>query len=59
MKDIITERIQEIVREINILLDDRDKMSSQIRKLNDNIVAKQGAIYELKNLLELEEPKKD
>jgi len=52
MNEIITERIQEIVQEINTLLEDRDKMSSQMRKLNDNIIAKQGAIYELKKLME-------
>ena len=57
MNDIIAERIQELVKEINNLLEDRDKMNTQIRRISDNIVAKQGAIYELKGLLELE--KKD
>ncbi len=57
MKDIIIDRIQELVKEINDLLENRDIISNQINKINENIVAKQGAIFELKNLLESE--KKD
>ena len=55
MKEIIIERIQEIAKEINELLEDREKISAQMRAINDNITAKQGAIYELKGLLDFQD----
>ena len=52
MKDQIARRIQELVREINDTLRLRESYQDEIRKCDDNITAKQGAIFELKALLE-------
>jgi len=52
MKDTIITRIDELVREINDLLSHRDKLSSQIDRMGNEVSGKQGAIYELKRLLD-------
>ena len=52
MKDIMIERIKEIAQEINDLLDSKKKLLEQMKVADSNIIAKQGAIYELKKLIE-------
>ena len=52
MKDIIAKRIQELVGEINDNLRLRESYQEEIRKCDDSITAKQGAIFELKDLLD-------
>jgi len=59
MEEIITERLQEIVQEINSLLENRNDMVMELKKLDDHIIAKKGAIFELKQLLEFEDKTKD
>ena len=55
MNDIIAERIQELIQEINDLLEERENLSNQIKQIGENMLAKQGAIFELKRLLEFEQ----
>ena len=55
MKDLIMIRIEELVQEINNLLAHRDNLSSQMNQLNADITAKKGAIFELKQLIEISE----
>ena len=55
MKDIIVIRIEELIQEINDLLEHREKLSSQISNIGNEISAKKGAIFELKKLLELKD----
>jgi hypothetical protein len=55
MKDIIVVRIDELIHEINVLLEQRERLSSQIKNIESDITAKKGAIFEFKNILELKE----
>lgn len=55
MKDIIVARIDELIQEINNLLEQRERLSAQINNIENDIVAKKGAIFELKKFLELKD----
>lgn len=61
MNEKIASRIERLVQEINELLGKRETLHSTINKINDEIIAKQGAIYELKKLIDelTEAPKPD
>ena len=52
MEEKITNRIEELVKEINDLLSSREQHIAQVNKLEGDISAKQGAIFELKGLLD-------
>lgn len=55
MKDLILIRIEELVQEINTLLANRDKLSLEMNRTNNEITSKKGAIIELKGLIDISE----
>ena len=48
----ITKRIEELVSEINDLLQEKESHIKRVSQIEDGIIAKQGAIFELKKLME-------
>ena len=55
MKDLVTKRIEELIKEINGLLEAREKYVNSINRIDSDISAKQGAVFELKKLMDAQE----
>lgn len=52
MEEKITNRLQELVQQINNLLEEQVVLDKRAKRVRDSILSKQGAIFELKGLLE-------
>jgi len=52
MKEQIMSRLEELVGQINVLIDEQEQLSNRAKRVRDLIIGKQAAIFELKGLLE-------
>lgn len=54
MKEQISKRIEELAAQINKMIADKQDMQRKIKHIDDEVLKKSGAIFELKSLLDKE-----